>query len=147
MHDIISIYKGKGEKIDLENDRGIFILRSIFMKLLYNNDYDSIEMNISDSNIGARKGKSVRNHIFIINGVIHDVLNNKKAKPIDMEVLDFKQCFYSLWLKECMNDLFEAGRDDDNLALIYKANRSINVVIKTPNMLRRLCFKVMFSVI
>ena len=122
---ITSIYKGKGEKIDIENDRGIFIvtiLRSIFMKLLYNDNYDIIDINMSDSNIGARKGKSVRNHIFIINGVIHEVLSNKKAHPIDIEVLDFKQCFDSLWLEECMNDLFEAGIDDDNLALIYEAN-------------------------
>ena len=43
------------------------------------------------------------------------------------------KCFDSLWLEECMNDLFEAGIDDDNLALIYEANKSINVAIKTPN--------------
>ena len=133
---ITSIYKGKGEKVDLENDRGIFIvsvLRSIFMKLLYNDNYDILEQNMSDSNIGARKGKSVRNHIFIVNGVIHDVLANKKANPIDNEVLDYKQCFDSLWLEECMNDLFEGGIDDDNLALIYEANRNINVAVNTPN--------------
>ena len=61
---ITSIYKGKGEKMDLENDRGIFIvsvLRSIFMKLLYNDNYDIVDRNMSDSNIGARRGKSVRN--------------------------------------------------------------------------------------
>ena len=103
------------------------------MKLLYNDNYDILEMNMSDSNIGARKGKSVRNHIFILNGVIHDVLVNKNRKPIDMEVLDFKQCFDSLWLEECMNDLFEAGIDDDNLALLYEANRNINMAVKTPN--------------
>ena len=32
-----------------------------------------------------------------------------------------------------MNDLFEAGIDDENLALIYEANKSINVAIKTPS--------------
>ena len=50
------------------------------------------------------------------------LLAKKKANPIDIEVLDFKLCFDSLWLEECMNDLFEAGIDDDNLALIYEAN-------------------------
>ena len=91
---ITSIYKGKGEKMDLENDRGIFIvsvLRSIFMKLLYNDNYDIVDMNMSDSNIGARRGKSVRNHIFIVNGVIHDVLAKKNAHLIDVEVVDFRQ--------------------------------------------------------
>ena len=32
-----------------------------------------------------------------------------------------------------MNDLYEAGIDDDNLALVYEANKSINVAVKTPN--------------
>ena len=88
---------------------------------------------MSDSNIRARKGKSVRKHIFIVNGVIHDVLANKKATPLDVEVVDFKQCFDTLWLEECMNDLFEAGIDDDNLAMIYEASRKINVSVSTPN--------------
>ena len=136
LANIISIYKGKGEKLDLTNDRGIFIvstLRSIFMKLLYNDTYDFLELNMSDSNIGARKGKSVRNHLFMLNGIIHDVLNNKNAKPIDIQISDFRQCFDSLWLEECLNDLYEAGIDDDNLALIYEANKNVNVAVKTPN--------------
>ena len=58
------------------------------MKLLYNDNYDILEMNMSDSNTGARKGKSVRIHIFIVNGIIHDVLSKQKAAPIDVEVLD-----------------------------------------------------------
>ena len=95
--------------------------------------YDILDINMSDSKIGARKGKSVRKHIFIINGVIHEVLANKKASPINIEVLDFKQCFDSLSLEECMNDLFEAGIYDDNLALIYEENKGINVASKTPN--------------
>ena len=36
--DITTIYKGKGEKSNLENDRGIFLVttfRSILMKLIY----------------------------------------------------------------------------------------------------------------
>ena len=38
LADVATIYKGKGEKCNLENDRGIFIvtvLRSILMKLIY----------------------------------------------------------------------------------------------------------------
>ena len=103
------------------------------MKLMYNDTYDILDINMSDSNIGARKAKSVRNHIFVLNGIIHDILANKNAKPVDIEVLDYKQCFDSLWLEECMNDLFETGIDDDNLALVYEANRKINMAVNTPN--------------
>jgi hypothetical protein len=53
--------------------------------------YPIIEKSMSDSNIGARKQKNIRNHIFVVNSVIHDVLSKKSNKPIDIMVLDYKQ--------------------------------------------------------
>ena len=41
--------------------------------------------------------------------------------------------FDSECLFECMNDLFEAGIDDDNLVMIYEANRENYVAVNTPN--------------
>jgi hypothetical protein len=131
---ITSLYKGKGEKIDLENERGIFIVtvfRSILMKLIYNDKYSIIDSNMSDSNVGARRKKNIRNHIFVINGIIFDVLSSKKKKAIDIQIMDYKQCFDSMWLEETMNDMFEAGVVDDQLALIYEANRNVKVAVKT----------------
>ena len=58
--DITTIYKGKGEKYDLENDRGIFlvtILRSILMRLIYKDKYKLIDSNMSDSQLGGRKAR------------------------------------------------------------------------------------------
>ena len=43
-----------------------------------------------------------------------------------------KQCFDSMWLQETINDLWEAGIDDNNLALLYKMNEEVQVAIKTP---------------
>ena len=43
---IVAIYKGKGEKADLQNDRGIFIVnlfRSMIMKLVYNDKYETVD--------------------------------------------------------------------------------------------------------
>ena len=131
---IVAIYKGKGEKSDLENDRGIFILnliRSILMKMIYQDKYQTIDENMSDSNVGARKKKNIRNHLFILNGIINDALNSKD-KCIDLIIVDYKQCFDSMWLDECMNDLFKAGVQDDHLALLYKANSINQVSVKTP---------------
>ena len=56
---ITSLYKSKGEKSDLNNDRGIFNVvkvRSILDKLIYNEKYELIDSNMSCSIIGARKG-------------------------------------------------------------------------------------------
>ena len=67
LANIISIYKGKGDKLDLDSDRGIFIVnlfRSFLMKLVYNDKYPVVDDHMSDSNVGARKGKNIKNHIF-----------------------------------------------------------------------------------
>ena len=93
---ICAIYKGKGSVMDLESDRGIFlvsIFRTIFMKMIYRDKYDIIDKSMSDSNIGARKNKNIRNHIFIVNSIIHDVLSRKNKEPVDIMVLDYKQMF------------------------------------------------------
>ena len=88
---------------------------------------------MSDSNIGARKHKNIRNHIFIVNSIIHNVLSKKSNVPVDIMVLDYKQMFDSECLFECMNDLFEAGVNDDKFALLYEANRENLVAVQTPN--------------
>ena len=120
--DVATIYKGKGEKCDLENDRGIFIVsvyRSILMRLIYHDSYKTLDKSISDSQVGGRKGKSVRNHIWILNAVICDVLSKKKKKPVDLQIFDYKQCFDTLWIEECMNDLYGGGLRDDKFSLLY----------------------------
>ena len=137
---ICSIYKGRGEVTDIESERGIFlvsIFRTIFMKMVYKDKYDVIESSMSDSNIGARKRKNIRNHIFVVNSVIHDVLSKKSKEPIDIMILDYKQMFDSECLFECLNDLYEAGVDDDIFALIYESNRENYVAVQTPNGLSR----------
>ena len=88
---ICAIYKGKGLITDLDSDRGIFlvsIFRTILMKMIYKDKYDTIDKSMSDSNIGARKHKNIRNHIFVVNSVIHDVLSKKSKEPIDIMILD-----------------------------------------------------------
>ena len=103
------------------------------MKLVYKDKYDSIDRSMSDSNIGARKAKNIRNHIFVVNSIIHDVLSKKSKQPIDVMVLDYKQMFDSECLYEYLNDVFEVGVDDDIFALLYEANRVNFVAVNTPH--------------
>ena len=137
---ISAIYKGKGEKTDLESDRGIFIVsifRYILMRMIYKEKYSYIEESMSDSNIGARKNVNIRNHIYVVNSVIHDVMSKKSKEPVDIMVLDYKQMFDSECLFECLNDVYEAGVTDDMFNLIYEANKETFVAVKTPNGLSR----------
>ena len=130
---IVTIYKGKGPKSSLQSDRGIFlvnIMRSTLMKLIYQEKYPIVDKYMSDSQIGARRNKTIRNHIFIINGIINEAVN--KGRAIDILMYDYRQCFDTLWLEECINDLYDAGIQDDKLALIYEVNEKNQVAIKTP---------------
>ena len=131
---IITIYKGRGCKKSLDSQRGIFIIskfRDILMKLIYNQEYQNIDSNMSDSNIGGRKFMNIRNHLFVVNGIINESIQTKS--PVDLIILDYRTCFDSLWLDEAINDLFEANLQSRNLALIYEANRKNQISVITPS--------------
>ena len=56
--DVTSIYKQKGDRSDLENDRGLFgvsKIRSIIEKLVYQDVYEDIDETMSDSNVGGKE--------------------------------------------------------------------------------------------
>ena len=77
----------------MSSDRGIFILpvlRKIMDKLTYLDKYPELDMAMSDSNIGARKNKNIRNHLFIIHGVINSVVQDKD-KCVDIQVYDISR--------------------------------------------------------
>ena len=131
---VTAIYKNKGSKSELENDRGVFtctVLNTILQKLIYNDNYEDIDSNLSDSNVGARKRKNIRNHNFIINGIIHKTVT-ANSRPVDMLVMDYKQCFDTLPVGVVTNDLYNIGVDTDQLNLIYDCDSLSKVAVKTP---------------
>ena len=131
---ISSIYKLKGRKDDLANDRGVFNvvkLRSILDRLSYNDKYNIIDQSMSCSNIGARKNRNIRDHLFIINGIMNEVHKSKKRK-IDIQIVDIKKCFDKMSYKETANDLFNAGVRDDHFVLMANSNKKCQVAVRTP---------------
>ena len=76
---------------------------------------------MSDSNIGGRRGQTIKNHLFIIYRIINSVLVEEKS-CIDIQIYDIVKAFDRLWLDDCMNDLYDSlpsEQQDDKLALIY----------------------------
>ena len=127
--------KGRLSQTDLSGERGIFLvsaLRSICLRLAYNSKQAMINSNMSHSNIGGRRNKSCRNHIWILNAIIHDQMSSVKKTPIIFQQYDYKQMFDGMNLRETCNDLFDIGVKDDTLKLVYDANRKINFRVKTP---------------
>ena len=86
---------------------------------------------MSCSNIGARKFRNIRDHLFVLNAVMHEVSNDKK-KNIDIQIFDIKKCFDKMWASETANDIFDAGLDDDLFVLVAKSNEASKVAVKTP---------------
>lgn len=79
LANISSLYKHRGSKMDLNNDRGVFNVvtaRSIIDKLVYNDYYDIMDSNMSDSNVGGRKKRNIRDNLFIVYGIINYSLKN-----------------------------------------------------------------------
>ena len=85
--------KNKGFKLDLNSDRGVFnvvTLRSIMDKLVYNDYYDIIDGNMSDSNVGGRKNRNIRDNLFIVYGIINYAI--KEDIDVDMNLYDLANC-------------------------------------------------------
>ena len=134
VYDISSIYKNKGARNNFENYRGIFrvpIIRSILDRLIYNDEYQNIDEHLIDSNVGARKNRNIHDNIFVLNAITNSVINGNE-ESIDIQIFDVEKCFDALWVEECVNDLFEAGLDNDKLALLYLENQHARIAIKTP---------------
>ena len=131
---ITTIHK-KGSVLNLQNQRGVnrvSVVRSIFMKILYNMKYQIVDDNMSDGQMGGRKKKGCRNNIFIINSVIFDVQKSKTAKPVCLQIYDYKQMFDSLSLEQSIIDLYHYGIQDETLHLLYEANKETHISVKTP---------------
>ena len=131
--DITSIYKNKGARNCFESYRGIFrvsIFRTILDRLIYNDEYKNIDQNLTDSNVGARKKRNIRDNIFVLNAINNSVVNGTE-EPVDIQVFDVEKCFDSLWLEECINDIYETGFTNDKLNLLYLENQNANIAIKS----------------
>ena len=103
------------------------------MQLVYKQNYETINYHMSDSNVGGRKNMSCINHIFVLNGIIHDTISSKKKNPVTIQIYDYKQMYDSVDLDEAVSDMFDSGIQDYTLALLYDANQNINVRVKTPS--------------
>ena len=131
---ISSIWKLKGPRNRFSSYRGIFrvsIFRAILDRLIYNDEYENIESNLTDSNVGARKMRNIRDNIFVLNAITNSSKNTSE-EALNIQVYDVEQCFDSLWLQEVITCLYEAGLKNDKLPLLFLENRIAQVAVKTP---------------
>ena len=131
---ITSLWKSKGSRNELSNDRGIFNVskvRSIFDKVIYSDVYETIDQNMSCSNVGGRKKRNIRDHLFVVYAAINDVINGQ-GNCFDIQGYDVMKCFDEMWFEETLNDLWDVKIQDDKFALITKLDEKCRIVVKTP---------------
>ena len=87
---------------------------------------------MSCSNIGGRKDRNIREHLFVVNGIINDVMKNKNTKEVDIEIYDVAKCFDKLEYHNTANDFYKAGVQDDKFVVVANSNKKCDVAIKTP---------------
>ena len=72
-----SIFKrGKVGRNNFNNYRGIFrvnILRSILDRLIFNDLYGKIDDFLTDCNVGGRRGRNIRDNLFVLNAITNNV--------------------------------------------------------------------------
>ena len=130
---ITCLYKNKGSRKDLNMYRGIFrvtLFRNILDRLIFNDEYETIDKNLTDSNVGGRRGRNIRDNIFVLNAVINAVKKGDD-EPCDVIVTDVEKCFDALWAQECINTLYEYGLNNDKLVLLYEETKRAYIAIKT----------------
>ena len=129
---VTNLFKNKGSKQDFNCHRGIFrtpVLRNILDKLIYDEEYENIDNNFTNCNVGSRRGRNIRDNLFVINAIMNQSKSNPK-EAADISIYDVYKCFDSLRVKECINDLYEAGLKNDKLMLLYQSNLSARIAIK-----------------
>ena len=130
---ISSLYKQKGPVNSFDSYRGIFrvqALRNILERLIYNDEYELIDSNLTDCNVGARKGRNIRDNIFVLNAIMNSIRNGNEAS-CDITIYDIEKCFDSLWVQECINTLYKSGLKNYKLSLIYEETKIIKIAMKS----------------
>ena len=100
--------------------------------MIYNDIYATVDSNMSCSNIGARKDRNIRDHLFVVHAIINDVTHSKETKDIDIQIFDVAKCFDKLEFTNTAIDFFNAGVVDDKFITITNSNRNCDISVKTP---------------
>ena len=121
----------------MDNQRGIFgltLFKKVLDYLIFEEFYEDIDENMTDSNIGGRKRRMPKDHLFVLYGVMNSVVNGKE-EDINVNIYDIEKAFDKLFLKESLNDMYDnlsESKRNDKLSLLYETNKITRVAIKTP---------------
>ena len=131
---IKSMYKGKGDICELENQRGLFLSSNIiktYEKMIYNRTYPKTESEgFSKYQCGGRKYHSPTDQVFIIRTL--QEYYAYRGKNYFIEFCDLQKAFDKMILKNVMDNLWNAEAKGRIWRNIYEINKTTDAIIKTP---------------
>ena len=131
---IKSMYKGKGNMDELENQRGLFlssIIIKFYEKLIMQRMYPETESHgFSKFQLGGRKNMSPTDQVFVLRAIQEHMIYMGKIYFI--EFCDLKKAFDKMILTHVMNDIWDANIRGRIWRNILKINEKTNIIIKTP---------------
>ena len=86
--------------------------------------------NISKYQAGSRPNRSASDQLYLIGAVIDHAKYLKRS--VYLVLYDFKQCFDSLWLEDCLVSLKNIGVNKELISIIKDLNETAEIVVKTP---------------
>ena len=60
-------------------------------------------------------------------------MSSNKKEALTLQMYDYKQMFDAINLEQATSDVFDVGVNDDNLVMIYNANKDVKMAVNTPN--------------
>ena len=127
---IKTIYKGKGKKGMMINERGI-TMSSNMGKLAERIIADRIleQINMTDNQAGGKKRISTSDHIIVIKNIIKH--NRRKRKPTYITLLDVTKAYDKAWLEGIMYALQKSGLREAEWKITKELSNNLTARINT----------------
>merc|ERR1712072_849877 len=82
------------------------------------------------SQSGGTKNRSTVDNWMLMQAVIDE--GKRLGKPVYLFFADLVKCFDRLWLKDCLNDLYDCGMEERDILILYEMNKQANFKVSTP---------------
>ena len=129
---ITNIFKGKGDRERMENQRGITVssaVGTIVEEILTNRLMKTI--NFSQAQAGGRKGGNTLDHIFILKSMI--AMAQKKGQELILTFYDIKKAYDRCDMQDMLYIINQEGFDGKVWNLTKALNENLTARVKTKN--------------
>ena len=130
---IKSIYKNKGQRQCMKNQRGLFltnVISKVVERMIYNRNQNIIRNGVSEYQCGSLKKRSMIDNLFVLQGAIdyHRFLK----KDLFIAFIDAEKCFDKLWLDDVCSEIYKIGFKPEEVEFLRNLNTNITATIETP---------------